>query len=71
MQPEAEFVAFVGIDWADPKRVGSLQSAHCTHQQFREREPAPAIGGKNRGSFYTVGCTSTHWLRSSYRAFTV
>jgi hypothetical protein len=38
MQPEAEFVAFVGIDWGDQKRVGSLQAAHCTRQPFRKYE---------------------------------
>ena len=39
--PEPEFVAFVGIDWADQKHVWSLQTADSQKRESGELEHAP------------------------------
>jgi len=39
--PEPEFVAFVGIDWADQKHVWSWQNADSTQQESGELEHRP------------------------------
>ena len=41
MQPELEFVAFVGIDWADQKHVWCLQAAGSTERESGELEHRP------------------------------
>ena len=41
MQPELEFVAFVGIDWADRKHVWCLQAAGSTRREYGEVEHKP------------------------------
>jgi hypothetical protein len=41
MQPELEFVAFVGIDWADQKHVWCLQAAGSTRREYGEVEHKP------------------------------
>ena len=41
MQPELEFVAFVGIDWADQKHVWCLQKAGSTQRECGELEHKP------------------------------
>ena len=41
VQPELEFVAFVGIDWADQKHVWCLQAAGSTQREFGELEHKP------------------------------
>jgi hypothetical protein len=38
MQPEPEFVAFVGFDWADQKHVWSLQKADSRQREAGELE---------------------------------
>ena len=40
-QPEVEFVAFVGIDWADPRHVWCLQKAGSTQRESGELEHKP------------------------------
>ena len=40
-QPELEFVAFVGIDWADQKHVWCLQAAGSTQRECGELEHKP------------------------------
>jgi hypothetical protein len=39
--PEPEFVAFVGIDWADQKQVWSWQNADSRQQESGELEHRP------------------------------
>ena len=41
MRPELEFVAFVGIDWADQKHVWCLQKAGLTQREYGELEHKP------------------------------
>ena len=41
MQPELEFVAFVGIDWADQKHAWCLQAAGSTQREFGELQQTP------------------------------
>src|ERR1700737_603752 len=41
VQPELEFVAFVGIDWADQKHVWCLQGAGSTERESGELEHKP------------------------------
>lgn len=41
VQPELEFVAFVGIDWADQKHVWCLQAAGSTERESGELEHRP------------------------------
>jgi transposase len=41
MQPELEFVAFVGIDWADQKHAWCLQAAGSTQREFGELQHTP------------------------------
>ena len=41
MQPEPKFVAFVGIDWADQKHVGSLQKGDSRQREAGELEHRP------------------------------
>jgi len=41
MKAELEFVAFVGIDWADQKHVWCLQAAGSTQREFGEVEHKP------------------------------
>ncbi len=38
MDPEPEFAAFVGIDWADRKHVWCLQAAGSTQRETGELE---------------------------------
>ena len=38
VQPELEFVAYVGIDWADQKHVWCLQAAGSTERESGELE---------------------------------
>ena len=40
-QPELEFVAFVGIDWADHKHVWCLQAAGSRQREYGELEHKP------------------------------
>ena len=40
-QPEPEFVALVGIDWADQKHVWSLQKADSRQREAGELEHRP------------------------------
>jgi transposase len=40
-KPESEFVAFVGIDWADQKHVWCLQAAGSTQREHGELEHKP------------------------------
>ena len=40
-KPELEFVAYVGIDWADQKHVWCLQAAGSTQREFGELEQKP------------------------------
>ena len=40
---EPEFVAFVGIDWADQKHVGCLQAAHSAKRESGELEHKPEV----------------------------
>ena len=41
VQPELEFVAFVGIDWADQKHVWCLQEAGSRQREYGELEHKP------------------------------
>ena len=41
MQPEPEFVAFVGIDWADQKHVWCLQKGDSSEREAGELEHRP------------------------------
>ena len=41
MQPQLEFVAFVGIDWADEKHVWCLQEAGSRQREYGELEHKP------------------------------
>jgi transposase len=41
MQPELEFVALVGIDWADRKHLWCLQAAGSTQREYGEVEHKP------------------------------
>ena len=41
VQPELEFVAFVGIDWADQKHVWCLQAAGSSERESGELEHRP------------------------------
>ena len=41
MQPEPEFVAFVGIDWADQKHVWCLQKANSRQREGGELQHRP------------------------------
>ena len=43
VQPEPEFVAFVGIDWADQKHVWCLQAANSARQESGELEHKPEV----------------------------
>jgi hypothetical protein len=43
VQPEPEFVAFVGIDWADQKHVWCLQAANSAQQEDGELEHKPEV----------------------------
>jgi hypothetical protein len=43
VRPEPEFVALVGIDWADQKHVWSLQAAHSAQQESGELEHKPEV----------------------------
>jgi hypothetical protein len=40
---EPEFVAFVGIDWADQKHVWCLQAAHSAKRETGELEHKPEV----------------------------
>jgi len=40
---EPEFVAFVGIDWADQKHVWCLQAANSTKREGGELEHKPEV----------------------------
>ena len=40
---EPEFVAFVGIDWADQKHVWCLQAAHSGKRETGELEHKPEV----------------------------
>ena len=40
---EAEFVAFVGMDWADQKHVWCLQAAHSAKRETEELEHKPEV----------------------------
>jgi len=41
VQPEPEFVAFVGIDWADQKHIWCLQRAGARQREAGELEHRP------------------------------
>jgi len=41
MQPEPEFAAFIGIDWADQKHIWCLQSAGAAKRETGELEHTP------------------------------
>ena len=43
MEPEPEFVAFVGIDWADQKHVWCLQAANSARRENGELEHKPEV----------------------------
>jgi transposase len=43
VQPEPEFVAFVGIDWADQKHVWCLQAANSAQKEGGELEHKPEV----------------------------
>src|SRR6516162_11071422 len=41
LQPEPEFAAFIGIDWADQKHIWCLQSAGSAKRETGELEHSP------------------------------
>jgi len=43
VEQEPEFVAFVGIDWADQKHVWCLQAAGSTQRETGELEHKPEV----------------------------
>lgn len=43
MEQEPEFVAFVGIDWADQKHVWCLQAANSARREDGELEHKPEV----------------------------
>jgi hypothetical protein len=43
VQPEPEFVAYVGIDWADQKHVWCLQAANSAQPEDGELEHKPEV----------------------------
>ena len=43
VEQEPEFVAFVGIDWADQKHVWCLQAANSTRRENGELEHKPEV----------------------------
>ena len=40
-QPEPEFAAFIGIDWADQKHIWCLQAAGSAKRETGELEHTP------------------------------